>query len=864
MPIPKNYDAKSHEDKIYKEWEDSGAFQPKEDCEEHYSIMMPPPNATGQLHLGHASMLAIEDIMIRFNRMQGKSTLWLPGTDHAGIATQNKVEKVFLAKGITRHDLGREKFVEEIKDYVKGSQDRIRNQVRKMGSSCDWSRERYTLDEGLSDVVKTVFVRMHEDGIIYQGHRIVNWCPRCSSTLADDEVDHSETEATLYYMQYGPFVVATSRPETKLGDTAVAVNPNDERYKEYIGQTMNINFGDHKITVKVIADEHIDPEFGTGVLGVTPAHSFTDYEMAKKHDVEVIQVINEEGRMTQVAGKYKDLTVLEAREAFVKELKELGLLIKTEKYKQNLSVCYRCDTPIEPLISKQWFIDVNKKTVDWHGSKKSLQEILAAVINDKEIEIIPKRFEKSYFGWVDNLQDWCISRQIWFGHRIPAWYKDGETKVQAMSPGEGWEQDHDTLDTWFSSGMWTFSTLGWPEATQDFKRFHPTNILETGYDILTFWIIRMIIMTTYATGETPFKQVYLHGLVRDKNNQKMSKSKGNGIDPLEMIEKYGTDALRLSLVIGTSPGNDVKLYEEKIANYRNFVTKLWNVARFALMNIDPSKMPFDEIKADDAYNLADKWILSRTQDTIKSVTKSLKNNHLSEAGSTIYNFLWNEFANWYLEINKVEKNEKVLYYVLSTILKLMHPFTPFVTEVLWDSLKQNENLITTAWPKAQKDLIHEKNEKEMEKLIETVTTIRSLKADFNLKSRTDLEITIVDKEARQYLKANLDIIKSLAKLKQINLIHEDTEIENTAVSIIDSSLKIHLHLEGTVDLEAEITKAKKEIAKFEQYIEHQNKKLSNEKFISQAPPAVIEKVKNTIQESQGKIDEIQNRLNTLI
>jgi len=863
MPIPKNYDAKSHEDKIYKEWEDSGAFQPKEDCEEHYSIMMPPPNATGQLHLGHASMLAIQDIMIRFNRMQGKSTLWLPGTDHASIATQNKMEKIIATKGLTRHDLGREEFIKQTKEYVAGSQATIKKQVRKMGSSCDWTRERYTLDEGLSEIVQDVFVKMYKDELIYHGHRIVNWCPRCTSTLANDEVEHSEVEATLYYIQYGPFIVATSRPETKLGDTAVAVNPNDERYKEYIGQTLDIDFGDHKITVKVIADEHVDSEFGTGVIGVTPAHSFVDYEMAQKHDIEIIQVISEKGLMTDIAGKYAGLTVLEAREAFVKELKELGLLIKTEQYQQNLSVCYRCDTPIEPLISKQWFIDVNKQTVDWHGKKRSLQEIAASVINDKEIEIIPKRFEKNYFAWVDNLEDWCISRQIWFGHRMPVWYKGKDLKVQRENPGEGWSQDPDTLDTWFSSGMWTFSTLGWPDATQDLKRFHPTNLLETGYDIITVWVIRMVLMTTYATGEIPFKQVYLHGLVRDKNNQKMSKSKGNGIDPLEMIEKYGTDALRLSLVIGTSPGNDVKLYEEKIANYRNFVTKLWNVARFALMNIDPAKMSFDEIKVDDAYNLADKWILSRTQDTIKSVTKSLKNNHLSEAGSTIYNFLWNEFANWYLEINKVEKNEKVLYYVLSTILKLMHPFTPFVTEVLWDSLKQEENLITTTWPKAQKDLIHEKNEKEMEKLIEIVTTIRSLKADFNLKSRTDLEITIVDKDSRQYLKANLEIIKSLAKLKQINLIHEDEEIDNTAVSVIDSSLKIHLHLEGTVDLEAEISKAKKEIAKFEQYIEHQNKKLSNEKFISQAPPAVIKKVKNTISESQGKIDEIQNRLNTL-
>jgi len=862
MAIPKNYNSQEFEDKIYKQWEDSGAFQPKEDCDEHYSIMMPPPNATGQLHLGHASMLAIQDIMIRFNRMQGKSTLWLPGTDHASIATQNKVEKLLANKGLTRHDLGREEFIKQTKEYVSGSQARIKNQIRKMGASCDWTRERYTLDEGLSEIVQDVFVKMYNDKLIYHGHRIVNWCPRCTSTLANDEVEHSEVEATLYYMQYGPFIVATSRPETKLGDTAVAVNPNDERYKEYIGQTMDINFGDHQITVKVIADEHIDPEFGSGVLGVTPAHSFVDYEMAKKHDVEIVQVINEKGLMTDVAGKFSGMTVLEARKAFVKELKELGLLIKTETYQQNLSVCYRCDTPIEPLISKQWFINVNKQTVDWHGTTKSLQEIAASVINDGEIEIIPKRFEKNYFAWVDNLEDWCISRQIWFGHRMPVWYKGKELKVQRENPGKEWTQDPDTLDTWFSSGMWTFSTLGWPEATQDLKRFHPTNLLETGYDIITVWVIRMVLMTTYATGEIPFKQVYLHGLVRDKNNQKMSKSKGNGIDPLEMIAKYGTDALRLSLVIGTSAGNDVKIYEEKIANYRNFVTKLWNVARFTLMNIDSSKIPFNKIDSKDAFSLADKWILSRTQEIIKSVTKSLKNNHLSEAGNTIYNFLWNEFANWYLEINKVEKNEQVLYYVLSTILKLMHPFMPFVTEVIWKSLKQESQLISENWPKVQKNLIHLKNEKEMKKIIETVTKIRSLKADFNLKSRTDLEITLVDKEGTQYIKANLDIIKSLAKLKQINLLHEDQNIENSGVSIVDSKLKIYLHL-GEVDMEAEIKKYQKQIAKLEGYIANQSKKLNNKKFVDQAPKEVIEKAAKSIEESKGKIKELQNRINTI-
>lgn len=860
MSLPKNYEAELFEDKIYQAWEKSGAFQPREDVEEAFSIMMPPPNATGQLHLGHATMLAIQDIMIRFNRMQGKSTLWLPGTDHASIATQNKVETLLAAKGITRHDLGREAFLKEVEQYVEGSQDTIRNQVRKMGSSCDWSRENYTLSPKLTEAVQEIFIRMFNDGLIYRGDRVVNWCPRCSSTLADDEVEHKEVDATLYYMQYGPFVVASSRPETKLGDTAIAFNNKDKRFKDNANQMVEVFFGDHKITVKVIGDESIDPEFGSGALGVTPAHSFIDYELAKKHDVEVVQVINEAGEMTAVAGKYQGMKVTEARKKFVEELKELGLLLKEEPYKQNLSVCYRCDTPVEPLISKQWFIDVNKECVKWKGQKKSIKDIAISVVKDKEIQIQPSRFNKTYYNWMENLHDWCVSRQIWFGHRIPVWYKGDETKAQIESPGDGWNQDPDTLDTWFSSGLWTFSTLGWPESTHDLRKFHPTSVLETGYDILFFWIARMIIMTTYALEEIPFKQVYLHGLVRDKNGQKMSKSKGNGIDPLDMIAKYGTDAVRLSLVIGTSPGNDIRLYEEKIASYRNFVTKLWNISRFALMNINEADMPLSE---PSNLQLADKWILSRTQEVIANVTKSLKTNKLSEAGTEIYSFLWSEFADWYLEISKVEKNEAVLYYVLSTILKLMHPFTPFVTEVIWDNLKQESDLISTDWPTVNKNFKHPLCQKEMERIIEVIKAIRSLKADFGLAAVKDVKVSIIDKDNLNYVKANLALIQSMAKVDNLDLIHEDQQFKNTAVYVVDSAITVYLHVDGKIDIEAEISKAKKEIDKLQGYQKGQEAKLSNKKFLNNAPDEAIEKARETLDNTLAKIEELQNRIKTL-
>ncbi|MCX6746078.1 MAG: valine--tRNA ligase, partial [Candidatus Parcubacteria bacterium] len=616
--IPKAYDPKEVEDKIYKKWEDSGYFNPDKlpsQRLDYFSIAMPPPNATGTLHTGHASMLAYQDLMIRYNRLAGKKTLWLPGTDHASIATQTKVEKILYKEDKkTRHDLGREKFLSRVEKFVEESRNTIRQQVRKMGSSCDWSRERYTLDEGLSRVVKYAFVKMHEAGLIYRGYRIVNWCTRCASTLADDEVEYVATKTKFYTFKYSkdfPIAISTTRPETKLGDTAVAVNPNDKRYKKFIGKILTVDLGHGPQKINVVADESVDPKFGNGALGVTPAHSFVDFEIAQKNKLPLIKVIGEDGKMTKEAGKdYAGLTVIKAREKFVEWLEKNKLMAKAEEVEQNLSICYRCNSPVEPLPSLQWFVDVNKKITlkgNKYFQKKSIKEVALHVIKDNEIKIIPQRFANDYFHWLENLRDWCISRQIWFGHQIPVWYKDKKIYVGLEAPKEkGFKQDSDTLDTWFSSGLWTFSTLldkdfkkyqpeadqpladknwqDWVNGSKDLE-FHPTSVMETAYDILFFWVARMIIQTTFIMGQIPFKNVYLHGLVRDEKGKKMSKSLGNVVDPLEVIKKFGTDALRLAMIAGTTAGADSRLYDEKVEGSRNFVNKLWNISRFILTSV---------------------------------------------------------------------------------------------------------------------------------------------------------------------------------------------------------------------------------------------------------------------------------------
>lgn len=881
--LAKAYEPKQFEDNIYKKWEDSGFFNPdvciqKGVCKKNapaYSIVLPPPNVTGTLHMGHAAMLAIEDVLVRYHRMKGDKTLWLPGTDHAAIATQTKVEKLLMEKGIKepKVELGREKFLDEVNKFAQQSHDTIVNQSKKMGSSLDWSREAFTLDHKRSLAVRTVFKKMYDDELIYRGYRIVNWCPRCHSTLADDEVEYKEQSAKFYTFKYAdnfPIAISTTRPETKLGDTAIAVNPEDVRYKQYIGQTFEVkrfaNGSDLKI--KVIADEAVDMAFGTGALGVTPAHSKVDYDMAIKNNLPIIKIIDEDGKMTDKAGKdYAGLTVREARKKVVENLVAEGLMIEEKDIPNNLSVCYRCETPIEPIPSDQWFVAVNKKFkfkgkkikgIE-SGNEVTLKELMLKVVENKQIEIIPDRFEKVYFNWIKNLNDWCISRQIWYGHQIPVWYKGKRVKVGVEAPKEdGWTQDPDTLDTWFSSGLWTFSTLGYPEKTADFKNFHPTSVLETGYDILFFWIARMILMTTYALGDIPFEKVYLHGMVRDDQGRKMSKSLGNVIDPLTMIEKYGTDATRLSLLLGTTPGNDIKLSEEKIAGFRNFTNKLWNISRFMLLNIPEPKK---EVKQPKGKTMADKWILNELNKTVVEITENLEKYNFSLSGEMLRDFTWGELADWYLEIAKIEgKKEEILNYILNTLLKLWHPFMPYVTEAIWQEIYgENEILMIAQWAKIK----NKTAEGEFEIIKEIITQIRAVRAENKVEPAKKIKAVFSAGDKKKILSKNAEIIKGLARLEELKIKIKAVKPKKY-VGFVASGVEIFLDVMGDVDMEKEKIRLEKEIEETEKYFLSLQGKLNNQDFIAHAPSAVVEKEKVKLAETQEKINKLKNQLKNLV
>lgn len=888
MSMEKAYQPNKFEEKIYKNWEEKNLFNPDEIknlrkvSEESFSIVLPPPNVTGTLHLGHAAMLAIEDLMVRYHRMRGFDTVWVPGTDHAAIATQNVVEKKLLREtGKTRHDLGREKFLAEVEKYVEQSKDTIHKQIRKMGSSLDWSREAYTLDEARSRAVRKVFKMMYDDGLIYRGYRIVNWCPRCHSTLSDDEVEYKDETAKLYYFKYSkdfPFTIATTRPETKLGDTAVAVNPDDKRYKKYIGKTFDIDFVGVPLKLKIIADKEVDLEFGTGALGVTPAHSMIDYEMAQQNDLPVVKVIDEDGKMTDKAGDFSGMTVLEAREAVVDALEKAGLMEKVEEAEHKISVCYRCKTPVEPIPSLQWFVDVNKKVQRLGG--KSLKEKAIEAVKEKEIEFIPKRFEKIYFNWMENLHDWCISRQIWFGHRIPVWYKakvkgeneKGKIKVkneksdeievyvgEEAPKGDEWIQDPDTLDTWFSSGLWTFTTLldkdfesFDKEKNSDLKRFHPTSVLETAYDILFFWVARMILMTNYVMKEVPFEKVYLHGIIRDKEGEKMSKSKPEtAIDPIEVGDKYGYDAVRLSMLIGSTPGNDFRLYDEKIAGFRNFVNKLWNISRFILQTVEDKQIDTKKVKP---KTLVDKWILSKLNKAINEVTMDLDNYRFSAAGEKLRDFTWNEFADWYLEIAKIEKNkDQILMYILKNLLRMWHPYVPFVTEAIWGNLNPKHELMISHWPEANKKLIDEKVEKEFEKIKEIITAIRNLRAENNIEPGKKIKAQFISKKK---FRENEEIIKALARLESIEYV--DSADKPAASSVVED-VEIYLPLVGLIDIDKEKARLQKEIGNVQKYIKTQEKKLENKEFTENAPKEVVEAEEKKLEEAEEKLIKLESQ-----
>ncbi len=714
----KPYNPASTETDIYAKWEESGYFNPDNlpgERTESFSIVLPPPNVTGTLHMGHASMLAVEDTLVRFERMRGKKALWLPGTDHAAIATQSVVEKkIYKEEGKSRHDIGREEMLARIGEFAQASHDTIVHQVRAMGSSLDWSREAFTLDDARSLAVRTAFKNMYDAGLIYRKNRIVNWDPKGQTTVSDDEVVYEEATASLYTFKYAadfPIAIATTRPETKVGDTAVAVHPEDKRYSEYIGKTYDVDFAGAKLSIKIIGDKEVDPEFGTGAVGVTPAHSMVDWEMAERHELPVLQVINEYAKMTDAAGTLvTGLKTKDAREKVVEWLKENNLLEKEEAIQNNISKAERTGGIIEPLPKLQWFIDVNKPFTLPHsdidgiesGSETTLKEIMRKTVSAGQIEIMPERFNKQYEHWIDNLRDWCISRQIWYGHRVPVWYRGEEMHVGIDAPeGEGWQQDEDTLDTWFSSGLWTFSTLGWPNETEDMKNFHPTALLETGYDILFFWVARMILMTGFNLGTIPFHNVYLHGLVRDAKGRKMSKSLGNILDPRDMIAKYGADATRLSLLIGAQPGNDIKLAEDKIKGYKHFANKLWNITRFVLTSTSEQD-GWEKAQPEQAY-------IDEINAVTEFVTEHLEKFRLDLAADHLYHYVWHRLADEILEESKAVlgtggeaamARAKTLYTLLSTSLKLLHPFMPFVTEEIWQALPETDvdMLIVAPWP----------------------------------------------------------------------------------------------------------------------------------------------------------------------
>ncbi len=922
--IPKAYEPKEYEDKIYERWEKSGFFNPDNldvsENAESYTISMPPPNVTGNLHMGHAVMLALEDILIRYHRMKGRRALWVPGTDHAAIATQTKVEKIIKEEGSDRHSLGREKFLERVRQFAQASHDTIVNQVKKMGCSCDWSREAYTLDEVRTKFVRSVFKLMHEDGLIYRGERIVNWCPRCHSTLSDDEVEYKNQIGKLYTFKYSkdfPFAIATTRPETKLGDTAVAVHPDDKRYQQYIGKVYELDFVGVSLKLKIIADKSIDPEFGTGALGVTPAHSMVDWQMAEEHGLETVKVIDEDGKIRADRGVYGGMTVSDARKLVVARLQDKGLLEKEEEIENNLSICYRCDTPIEPLPSLQWFIDVNKKIHKYGKTIKelSVEAVRTGVFGREPIRIVPERFEKNYFHWMDNLRDWCISRQIWYGHQVPVWHcRNVECRMSNVEfenhdivsinevsncpeCGGVVGQDSDTLDTWFSSGLWTFSTLADNSEqikikdgklvvdSEDFKKFHPTAVLETGYDILFFWVARMIIMTTYAVGDIPFQDVYLHGLIRDENGRKMSKSLGNVIDPLDMIAKYGTDATRLSLVIGTTPGNDMNLSEDKIAGYRNFVNKLWNISRYIIQVCHSEARRGEESRKtaqgdiitgsfadaqDDDFTMADSWILSKLGDLIKEVSEDLDNYRFSQAGERLREFTWSEFADWYLEASKFEKTgekNKILNSCLETILKLWHPFMPFVTEVIWNEINKEKMLLIAQWPSLNNNQIPSgqigsRNASDFESVKGIITAIRNARAEYRIKPGVKIKVVIYAGKKQAMIESQAHLIKSLRTgINELEVKDKGEKPEGAIYATVDG-IEIYLIVEN-IDFSAERKRIEKETKDQEARIKALEKKLGNKEFTEKAPEKIVKQEQEKLKLWQSELAKLKEQLKNL-
>lgn len=845
--LAKAYNPQESEDSIYNLWESSGFFNPDnsplpEDAPS-YTIVLPPPNITARLHIGHSMMLAVEDTLIRYRRMTGYKALWLPGTDHAAIATQMVVEKkIFQETGQTRHDLGKERLLSEIWQFLKTTQSEILSQTRKMGASLDWSREAFTLDEARQKAVNRLFVDMYNEGIIYRGERIVNWCPHCHSTLADDEVEYLEQGAKLYTFKYSddfPIAISTTRPETKLGDTAVAVNPKDERYQKYIGQEFAINFCGQKLSLKIIGDINVEMDFGTGALGVTPAHSMVDWQMAEKNNLSVVKVINEDGFIKEGFGRYSGLSVLAARSAVVEELKAANLLISEEGVNNNLSICYRCGTPIEPLPSKQWFVDVSKK-LERLGGLSLKEKSLQAAQNGK-LQFVPGRFNKRYQDWMTNLHDWCISRQIWFGHSIPVWYRGAAVYCGEEAPKEdGWVQDPDTLDTWFSSGMWTFSTLGWPDNYQDGKkigdlaRFHPTQVLETGYEILTLWVSRMVMMSFFALSEIPFETVYLHGTILDDKGKKMSKSKGNGVDPLTAVSEYGADALRLSLLMGSTPGNDSRYNADKVEAKRNFINKLWNIARYILSQ--PRVADIETTEIPSPKTTSDRWILTELALVTKEVKSRLDNFEISLAAEALTVFTKDKLADWYLEIAKFEGDKaEILNYLLTNLLRLWHPFIPFVTEKIWQSFRA-DLLMIEQWPE-ELPSVDETSVAAVNYLNEVVVGIRNARSANKIEPNRQLAALAYSSAQADWLKDWQSlIIKLKTGLDSLEIVAEDPKLAGEVAVAVGETV---IYLLNAIDQEKEKERILKERTNLEKLISNLEVRLANKEFVDRAPAQIV-------------------------
>jgi len=877
--IAKTYDPKQVEEKLYNTWVDKGYFTPEIDLEkEPYTIVIPPPNITGELHLGHALDNTIQDILIRFKRMQGYSTLWLPGSDHASIATEAKIVEMLRKEGITKKELGREKFLERAWKWKEEYGGRIVNQLKKLGSSCDWTRERFTLDEVCSKAVRKVFIDLYRKGLVYKGERIINWCVNCKTSISDIETIYDEENGHFWHIKYpikdseNFLEIATTRPETMLGDTAVAVHPEDERYKDLVGKSVILPLLNKEIPI--IADDYVDMEFGTGVVKITPAHDPNDFEVGLRHELSMPRVINDDGTINELGGKYCGLERNEARKQIVKDLGDLGLIVNIKEHEHSVGHCQRCNTVIEPILSKQWFVKM-----------KPLALPAIEIVKEGKVKFVPDRFTKIYYNWMENIQDWCISRQLWWGHRIPAYYclDCGEIIVSEEEPSEcpkcgckNMKQDEDTLDTWFSSALWPFSTLGWPEETEDFKYFFPTSVLVTGYDIIFFWVARMIFSSVENIGKEPFKHVYIHGIVRDSEGRKMSKSLGNGIDPIKVIDKYGADALRFNLVFGNSPGNDMRFFWERVDAFSNFANKIWNASRFVLMNTEGVSCENELGEHNEYSTIADKWIVSRLNKLIVEVTDNLEKFELGIAAQKLYDFIWFEFCDWYIELVKdrlygedkpsKQTAQSILVYVLATSLKLLHPYMPFITEEIYQHLPiGSESIVISKWPEYRTDLEALHEEKSMEVIMNVIKAVRNIRSEMNVvpSKKAKTFIVVNDKFLKNAIIEGKTYIKKLGYSSEVIIQDDKTGIPKDMVSAIIEGVEIYLPVYELIDKDKEIQRLSKEKEKLDNELKRVESKLNNKKFIERAPKNIVKEERKKKEKYLELMDKVTKRLDEI-